>query len=120
MTVRVALPLLLTAALLLPAAVHAEGSIAAGKKKATVCFACHGANGDSTDPQYPRLASQYSGYIVQALKEYKDGQRKNPIMQGFASQLAEQDRVDIAAYFHSLPPVLYNLKGDIQGSGKGL
>lgn len=120
MTVRVALPLLLATALLLPVAAHAEGSAAAGQKKATVCFACHGANGNSTDPQYPRLASQYSGYIVQALKEYKDGQRKNPIMQGFASQLTEQDREDIAAYFHAQPPVLYNLKGDIQGSGKGL
>lgn len=120
MTVRVALPLLLAAALVMPAVARAEGNAAAGQKKATVCFACHGANGNSTDPQYPRLAGQYSGYIVQALEEYKDGQRKNPIMQGFASQLTDQDREDIAAYFHSLPPVLYNLKGDIQGSGKGL
>jgi cytochrome c553 len=120
MTVRVALPFLLAAAVALPVVARAEGSAAAGKKKAMVCFACHGANGNSTDPQYPRLAGQYPGYIVQALREYKDGQRKNPIMRGFASQLTEQDREDIAAYFHSLPPVLYNLKGDIQGSGKGL
>lgn len=120
MTVRVALPFLLAAAVALPVVARAEGSAAAGKKKAVVCFACHGANGNSTDPQYPRLAGQYSGYIVQALREYKDGQRKNPIMRGFASQLTEQDREDIAAYFHALPPVLYDLKGDIQGSGKGL
>lgn len=106
-----------TAALLLalPAA-QAAGSVAAGKKKAVVCFACHGEKGDSLDPQYPRLAGQYAGYIVQALKEYQDGQRKNPIMVGFASTLTEQDREDIAAYFAAQKPVLWTLKGEVEGS----
>lgn len=101
--------------LALPAA-QASGSVAAGKKKAVVCFACHGEKGNSLDPQYPRLAGQYAGYIVQALKEYKDGQRKNPIMVGFASTLTEQDREDVAAYFSAQKPQLWTLKGEIQGS----
>ncbi len=103
---------------MVPAA-HAEGNAAAGKNKAVVCFACHGRNGNSLDSQYPRLAGQYPAYIVQALKEYKDGQRKNPLMVGFASTLSQQDRMDIAAYFGSQKPVLWTLKGFVEGSNKG-
>lgn len=105
-----------TLALSVPAA-HAAGNAAAGKKKATACFACHGANGHAVAPQYPSLAGQYQNYMVQALREYKSGQRDNPIMKGFAGQLSEQDMQDIAAYFASLPAALSTLKGHIQGSG---
>ncbi len=107
---------LATIALLAMPAVHAEGNAAAGKKKATVCFACHGENGNSLVGQYPRLAGQYPQYIVQALKEYKDGQRKNPIMVGFASTLTARDRKDIAAYFGAQKPVLWTLHGEVSGS----
>ena len=79
----------------------AAGDPAAGKQKSTTCAACHGADGNSSSAQFPRLAGQYASYIVQALKEYKSGQRKNAIMKGFASGLSEQDREDLAAYFSS-------------------
>ena len=82
----------------------AVGDAAAGKEKAAqVCAACHGADGNSTDPQYPRLAGQYESYLVQALKEYKDGRRKNAIMLGFASGLSEADIENLAAWFASQP-----------------
>jgi cytochrome c553 len=97
-------------------AASAKGDIAAGKKKATVCAACHGADGNATaDSQYPRLAGQYQDYIEQALHEYKSGQRKNVIMQGMAAPLSDQDIENLAAYFSSLPGKLGDLHGKVQG-----
>ncbi|GAB2582654.1 cytochrome c [Dyella jejuensis] len=93
----------------------ASGNVDNGKTKAAACFACHGADGNAVDPQYPRLAGQYNEYIQQALHEYKDGRRNNPIMKGFAGTLSDQDIEDVAAYFSSLPTKLDTLKGHIQG-----
>ena len=96
-------------------ALLAEGTAADGKTKAAACFACHGADGNAVDPQYPRLAGQYNMYLQQALHEYKDGRRNNPIMKGFVATLSDQDIEDVAAYFSSLPSKLDTLKGHIQG-----
>lgn len=93
----------------------AAGSADNGKSKAAACFACHGADGNAVDPQYPRLAGQYNEYIQQVLHEYKDGRRNNPIMKGFAATLSDQDIQDIAAYYSSLPTKLDTLKGHVQG-----
>jgi len=79
---------------------QAAGNAAAGQKIANEkCQACHGADGNSTAPQYPRLAGQHADYIERALSEYKSGDRKNPIMSGFAAGLSEQDVKDVAAWF---------------------
>lgn len=79
--------------------VHAGGDLAAGKQKSAVCQTCHGVDGNSTNAQFPRLAGQYSDYIVQALSEYKSGARTNPIMAGFAANLSQRDMEDLASYF---------------------
>ena len=110
--------IMFSAAILLALAsgqVLAGGNIARGKQKATTCFACHGVDGNAVDPQYPRLAGQYNEYLQQALHEYKDGRRKNPIMMGMAAALTDQDIEDVAAYFSSLPSKLDTLQGHIQG-----
>jgi cytochrome c553 len=97
-----ALVLAATAVLALTSiAAQAAGDIKAGQEKAKTCAACHGADGNSTSGQFPRLAGQHADYLVQALKEYADGQRQNPIMKGFAANLTEQDREDLAAWFAS-------------------
>lgn len=96
----------------------ASGNIANGKKKAVTCFACHGVDGNSVDPQYPRLAGQYNLYLQQVLHEYKgDGtdQRDNAIMKGMVANLSDQDIEDVAAYFSSLPSKLDTLQGHIGG-----
>ena len=93
----------------------ASGNAANGKTKAAACFACHGADGNGVDPQYPRLAGQYNEYIQQVLHEYKDGRRNNPIMKGMVATLSDQDIEDISAYFSSLPAKLDTLKGHVQG-----
>ena len=87
-------------ALALPA-VAASGDSEAGKKKSTPCAACHGANGVSASPDFPNLAGQYDDYIVKALSHYKNGKRKNPIMQAQVANLSQKDMLDLAAYFSS-------------------
>jgi cytochrome c553 len=77
----------------------AAGDPAAGQAKSTTCVACHGADGNSPDPQYPILAGQYADYLVQSLKSYKDGSRQNAIMSGFAAGLSTQDIRDLAAFY---------------------
>lgn len=79
--------------------VQAAGNPAAGKDKAKACAACHGADGNSATPMYPKLAGQYENYLIHALKAYKNGERTNPIMAGMAAPLSDEDIEDLAAYF---------------------
>ena len=79
----------------------AAGDAAAGKEKSASCAACHGADGNSVNPEWPKLAGQHEGYIVKQLTYFKDGERVNETMKGMASNLTEQDREDLAAYFSS-------------------
>lgn len=78
---------------------EAAGKAEAGKAKSAVCAACHGADGNSTNAMFPKLAGQHEDYLYQALKDYKAGKRKNPIMNGQAATLSDQDMRDLAAYF---------------------
>lgn len=75
------------------------GDATAGQGKAAVCGACHGIDGNSADPQYPKLAGQHESYIARQLTSFKGGKRQNPIMLGMATPLSEQDMHDIGAYF---------------------
>ena len=78
------------------------GNIEAGATKATTCTACHGANGNSTNTDWPSLAGLGADYIAEQLKNFKEGKRANPIMMPMASALSPDDMADIAAYFNSL------------------
>lgn len=66
-----------------------------------VCASCHGADGNSGTPSNPKLAQQHPEYLVKQLTEFKEGKRKNPIMQGFASALSEEDMKNIAYWVTS-------------------
>ncbi|MFN2309756.1 MAG: cytochrome c [Gammaproteobacteria bacterium] len=79
----------------------AAADLNAGKEKAAQCAACHGADGNSSDPQYPRLAGQYANYLERALLDYRSGDRTNPIMAGFAAALSDADIANLAAYYAS-------------------
>lgn len=84
-----------------PAGAPVKGDHLAGKKNANMpaCASCHGADGNSSDRNNPRLAGQYEDYLVKALKDYKAGERKNPIMEGIAKGLSDKDINDLAAFF---------------------
>ena len=82
------------------AARASAADLAAGKAKAAeVCAACHGADGNSASPDFPRIGGQYPDYLAKALRDYKSGQRKNAIMAGFAQALSKQDIENLAAYY---------------------
>jgi len=68
-------------------------------EKAAVCAACHGPTGISASPIWPNLAGQHRDYLEQALHAYRDKQRQDPIMQGQATALTDDDIRQLAAYF---------------------
>ena len=97
----------LVAALLGGAAAAGAADMKAGEAKAKeVCQACHGLDGNSPTPEYPRLGGQQPDYLAKALRDYKSGARKNAIMAGFTGTLSAQDIANLAAYYAAQPPVL--------------
>src|SRR5271165_6108665 len=79
-----------------------DGNVEAGAAKAVTCQACHGANGNSTNPEWPSLAAIGADYIAEQLKNFKDGKRVNPVMMPMAAALSANDMADLGAYFDSL------------------
>ena len=91
-------PIIILASLLSNFAI-ADESFNRGKEKSVTCSACHGADGNSNNKMYPRLAGQYKNYLIHSLQAYKSGSRKNAIMSGFAAGLSEQDIIDLSTYY---------------------
>jgi cytochrome c553 len=77
-------------------------SAEAGAAKAAVCQACHGANGNSTNPEWPSLAGIGADYIADQLKNFKEGKRTNPLMMPNAMTLSADDMANLGAYFDGL------------------
>lgn len=80
---------------------HAAGDAKAGQAKAAVCGACHGADGNSMAPNFPKLAGQGERYLLKQMHDIKDGKRTVLEMTGLLTNLSDQDLADIAAYFSS-------------------
>jgi cytochrome c553 len=83
---------------------HTEGSVENGAAKAAVCVACHGVNGNSTNPEWPNLAGQNAVYIAQQLHLFRSGVRQNPLMSPMAAPLSDQDINDLAVYYAAQTP----------------
>jgi cytochrome c553 len=77
------------------------GDADAGKKKAQACVACHGPDGNSPAPDFPKIAGQHYDYLLKALKDYKSGARKSPIMAPLVANLTQRDIEDLAAWYSS-------------------
>jgi len=75
------------------------GDADAGKKKSQTCAACHGPDGNSPAPDFPKIAGQHYDYLLKALKDYQSGARKNPIMAPLVANLTQRDIEDLAAYY---------------------
>ena len=81
-----------------------KGTAQAGLTKAAVCSACHGPNGNSTNPEWPRLAGQSAVYIAEQLRLFRSGVRDNPIMKPLVANLSDQDISDLAVYYEAQTP----------------
>ena len=90
-----------TTSLLAISVAQAAGDPAAGKAKAAVCAACHGANGQGVPPN-PALVGKSEDDMLQAMKDYKSGKRANAVMKGITAGLSDQDMANLAAYYASL------------------
>ncbi len=77
----------------------ADGDPAAGKEKSATCAACHGADGNSANPEWPKLAAQHAPYLYKQLMEFKSDKRENAVMKGMVLALSEQDMKDLAAFY---------------------
>ena len=75
------------------------GDPVAGERKSEVCAACHGPDGNSPTPEFPRLAGQHYDYLVTVLRHYQTGVRKNPIMEPMVKDLTPRDIRDLAAFY---------------------
>jgi cytochrome c553 len=84
-----------------PCILHAEGNASAGKDKVTACASCHGENGNSSAPTFPKLAEQHASYLEKQLHAFKDGSRNDAMMSAMAMALSDQDIADIAEYYAS-------------------
>jgi cytochrome c553 len=87
-----------------PSVPFTTGKAASGEAKAALCMACHGPNGNSVNPEWPRLAGQSAVYIAEQLRLFKAGVRDNPVMKPLAASLSDQDINDLAVYYEAQTP----------------
>ena len=95
-----------TASLLVVASAPAlaGGDAAAGQAKSAVCAACHGPDGNSMVPNWPKIAGQHEQYLARQITLIRDGARAVPEMMGIVAGLTDQDIADLAAWFSSQSP----------------
>ena len=76
-------------------------NVAAGKAKSAVCAGCHGVDGNSAVPTFPKLAGQDARYLAKQLADFKSGARKDPSMLGMVAGLTQKDMENLGAYYAS-------------------
>lgn len=96
--------LLLVAAVLPVSDTLAAGDVEQGRAKSVTCAACHSADGNSINPEWPSLAGQHPNYLSNALHDFKNGQRSNVLMSSQATALEDQEIEDLAAFFATQKP----------------
>ncbi len=86
--------------------------MADARTKAQVCFACHGPDGNSTNPDYPNLAGQSWRYIYIELKDFKAGRRSDPQMSPMAANLSQDDMILLGQFLRRKSPSPIKFEAD--------
>lgn len=102
------------------AVVMPKGDAAAGQGKSAVCAGCHGMDGNSAAPTFPKLAGQNAKYIYKQLQDFKAMRRNNPLMLGIATALNDQDMADLAVHFSEQKQVGGAAKAELAAKGEKL
>ena len=79
------------------------GDAASGKELSVTCSACHGADGNSAAPAFPKLAGLGEKYLLKQMKDIRDGARPVPTMAGQVDNMSDQQLADLAAFYDSQP-----------------
>lgn len=96
----------------------AAGDAAAGGTKAAPCAACHGPDGNSAAPTFPKIAGQSAKYISKQIHDIKNDVRPVPAMKPTVDPLSDQDIEDIAAFFAAQKPSVNQAKKDLIAKGE--
>lgn len=102
---------LVSAMLAISFPVLAQGDDAA-RKLAEPCFACHGPNGNSQNPDFPILAGQSWRYVYIELKDFKEGRRTDPVMTAMAANLSHDDMIALGNFFAAQKPLPIDFKAN--------
>ena len=94
--------------------------IEAGKAKTALCLGCHGADGNSMNVIWPRLAGQHASYLVKQLRDFKAGKRVDPTMQGMVAALTDEDMVNIAAFYETQKPTAAKFDESLVAEGENI
>lgn len=105
-------------ALSLAGFVQAEGDASAGKDKTMMCGACHGADGNSAVPSFPKLAGQGEKYLIKQMNDIHEGRRVVLTMAGVLDNMSQQDIADIAAYYSAQTGTVGQAKADLVELGE--
>jgi cytochrome c553 len=104
-----------------------QGSAEAGASKAATCLACHGTNGNSVNPLWPKLAGQNAAYIATQLRHFHEKRRTGKaddataqLMPPMAAALSEQDIQDLAAYYSLQTPTVGEANPEYWKAGQKL
>lgn len=76
-----------------------ETAISSGQRQAAFCFSCHGEQGISLQPEVPNLAAQPASYLLEQIRRFGDGRRRDSFMQGLLKMIPDQEKLNIALYF---------------------
>jgi len=90
----------------------AVGDIEAGRAKAAMCAGCHGKNGNSNNPVWPKLAGQHAFYVEKELHDFQNGKRNDATMSPMAAGLDDVDIENLAAFFASVPSTVEAASAD--------
>jgi len=111
---------LLAGCILLAQPTLADGDPEAGKQRAITCAACHGADGNSVNPEWPSLAGQNERYFRETLMAFKSGKRKNALMTAQAMLLNETEIANLGAYYALQEPAQRSADPELAAKGERL
>lgn len=95
-----------------------QQAIESGRERALLCSVCHGEDGNSKKPEVPNLAGQHPLYLLDQIRKFADGRRKNYVMNSLAKSFSDEDIINLAIFYNSMPvrPVVVDAK--LAGTGK--
>ena len=95
-----------------------QAAIEAGRERALLCSVCHGKDGNSVKPDVPNLAGQNPVYLLDQIKKFADGRRKNFVMNSLSKNLTSDDKINLAIFYNSMKVKAASVDPQLAANGK--